>query len=81
VNGELSGVLHGSDTREAWLRAGAALSAVRLTACCHGLATAAFVGVEQDGSLPRRRRQLSDREGWLTVGIGTPYARLNLHPA
>ena len=82
VSGELSGVLHGGDTREAWLRAGAALSAVRLTARCHGLDTAALVGAQQDGRLPRRGpRRISDREGWLTVGIGTPYARLRMRPA
>jgi hypothetical protein len=74
-----SGILHGPDTHEAWLRAGAALSAVRLAAQRHGLATAPVASTDQTGRLPRSgRRLIGDREGWLGVGIGTPYVRLRL---
>lgn len=73
---DLVGLLHGPDTREAWLRAGCALSAVRLTARRRGLrmlAAAAEVG------RPGRRR-IGDGEGWLGVGIGNAYVRLRLPP-
>jgi hypothetical protein len=66
----LAGVLHGPDTREAWLRAGTALSAVRLVADRHGLAAELT-----------ERRGTGDRESWLGVGIATPYARLHLRAA
>jgi len=67
--GTLAGVLHGPDTREAWLRAGAALSAVRLVAHRHGRVLELV-----------QRRHIGEREGWLGVGIATPYARLRLRP-
>lgn len=75
---DLVGVLHGPDTRQAWLRAGAALSAVRLTARRLGLST--VVVTESDRPSARGRRRVGDREGWLGVGIATPYARLRLTP-
>ncbi len=76
---ELAGVLHGADTREAWLRAGAALSAVRLTARRLGLSTVLIPEPHRASSWGRRR--IGEREGWLGVGTGTPYARLRLTPA
>jgi hypothetical protein len=97
--GELVGLLHGPDTREAWLRAGMAASAVRLLGRRHGLATVGaltaqhrrFPTVRHRTSLtgsglpaapPARTgwRRIGDREGWLSVGIGTPYLRLRLAP-
>lgn len=91
--GELVGLLHGPDTREAWLRAGMATSAVRLLARRHGLATATAVAADHPGVTTRRRaslpatrpvragwRRIGEREGWLSVGIGTPYMRLRLGP-
>jgi hypothetical protein len=72
---DLIAVLHGPDTREAWLRAGAALSAVRLMAARYGLV--AVLGLAVDEPRPTRRR-VGEREGWLGVGIGTPYVRLRL---
>ncbi|HEY7223810.1 MAG TPA: hypothetical protein VH561_09505 [Micromonosporaceae bacterium] len=81
-SGELAGVLHGPDTREAWLRAGAALSAVRLTARRHGLATVtAIAGQARSAASRGGRRRVGEREGWLGVGIGTPYVRLRLVPS
>jgi hypothetical protein len=89
----LVGVLHGPDSREAWLRAGMAASAVRLLARRHGLATVtAQAGAPSARQTSRRSspdlpaaariragwRRIGDREGWLTVGIGTPYLRLRL---
>jgi hypothetical protein len=71
--------LHGPDNREAWLRAGAALSAVRLAARRRGLRTVA--SATDDGAARRGRRRIADREGWLGVGIGTPYVRLRLLPS
>jgi hypothetical protein len=71
----LIAVLHGPDTREAWLRAGAALSAIRLMASRRGLA--AMLSLASDEPRPGRRR-VGEREGWLTVGIGTPYVRLRI---
>jgi len=87
---ELIGVLHGPDTREAWLRAGMACSAVGLVAHRLGLNTVtALVGEEHAPprwqTHPGRQaravlRRIGDREGWLGVGIGTPYVRLRLTP-
>jgi hypothetical protein len=73
--GDLIAVLHGPDTREAWLRAGAALSAVRLMSGRYGLA--ALPSLAEDEPRPGRRR-VGEREGWLGVGIGTPYVRLHI---
>ncbi len=75
--GDLIAVLHGPDTREAWLRAGAALSAIRLLASRRGLAAAPSL-VPDAGS--RGRRRVGEREGWLAVGTGTPYVRLRITP-
>jgi hypothetical protein len=72
---DLIAVLHGSDTREAWLRAGAALSAVWLMAGRYGLT--AIPSLAADEPRPGRRR-VGEREGWLGVGIGTPYVRLRI---
>lgn len=73
--GDLLAVLHGADTREAWLRAGAALSAVRLMAGRYGLTAVPSLVAEE----PRPgRRRIGEREGWLAVGIGTPYVRLRI---
>jgi hypothetical protein len=88
----LVGVLHGPDTCESWLRAGMASSAVRLLARQHGLlATITLAlgptarrGARRPSNLPTAARiragwrRIGDREGWLTVGIGTPYLRLRL---
>ncbi len=80
--GDLIAVLHGPDTREAWLRAGSALSAVRLMAGRHGLSVAPSLALEESSSLGRiGRRRLGEREGWLGVGIGTPYVRLRITAA
>ncbi len=73
--GDLIAMLHGPDTREAWLRAGAALSAVRLMAGRYGLT--AVPSLALDDRSPGRRR-VGEREGWLGVGIGTPYVRLRI---
>ncbi len=79
AGGGLVGVLHGPDTHASWLRAGCALSAVRLLASRHGLTTQPEVASDGRGPIPRpQRRRLGDREGWLWVGIGTPYVRLRL---
>jgi hypothetical protein len=79
AGGDLVGVLHGPDTHQAWLRAGAALCAVRLLAGRHGMTTVPEVASSGRGPVLRsERRRLSDREGWLWVGIGTPYVRLRL---
>ena len=73
--GDLIAMLHGPDTREAWLRAGAALSAVRLMAGRYGLTAVPSLAVDE----PRPgRRRVGEREGWLGVGIGTPYVRLRM---
>jgi hypothetical protein len=73
--GDLIAMLHGPDTREAWLRAGAALSAVRLMAGRYGLIAVPSLAVDE----PRPgRRRVGEREGWLGVGIGTPYVRLRI---
>lgn len=81
VGGDLAGVLHGPDTRAGWLRAGAALSAVRLTCVRYGLRLTTTLPGPSSGVGGRAgRRRLSDREGWLGVGIGTPYARLRISP-
>ncbi|MBX6752573.1 MAG: hypothetical protein IRY85_23415 [Micromonosporaceae bacterium] len=86
---EYIGVMHGPDTGEAWLRAGMACSAVRLLARRHGLLTLTAVATDDHAPVvpasptrPARpgRRLLGDREGWLNVGIGTPYVRLRLIP-
>jgi hypothetical protein len=86
----LVGILHGPDTRDAWLRAGMAASAVRLLARRHGLVTVTSAlpntGTRRRAStsllaVPPLRtawRRIGDREGWLTVGISTPYLRLRL---
>lgn len=114
VGPALVGVLHGPDTRLAWLRAGMAASAVRLLARQHGLTTTTTLAAQPSpatgaspagtavitepspagpgpvtrpgrswGIPPSRAnrsgwRRISDREGWLTVGIGTPYLLLRL---
>jgi len=72
---DLIAVLHGPDTREAWLRAGAALSAVWLMVGRYGLT--AMPSLASDEPRPGRRR-VGEREGWLGVGIGTPYVRLRI---
>jgi len=89
---EYIGVMHGPDTGEAWLRAGMACSAVRLLARRFGLRTVTAVAgddhappVPASPARPERpprlgRRLIGDREGWLNVGIGTPYLRLRLAP-
>jgi hypothetical protein len=89
---EYIGVMHGPDTGEAWLRAGMACSAVRLLARRLGLRTVTAVAgddhappVPASPARPDRpprlgRRLIGDREGWLNVGIGTPYLRLRLAP-
>ncbi len=73
--GDLIAMLHGPDTREAWLRAGAALSAVRLMAGRYGLIAALALAADE---LRPSRRRVGEREGWLGVGIGTPYVRLRI---
>jgi hypothetical protein len=76
---DLIAVLHGPDTREAWLRAGSALSAVRLIAGRHGLSVTPSLAFEPAASIGRTGwRRLGEREGWLGVGIGTPYVRLRI---
>jgi hypothetical protein len=89
---EYIGVMHGPDTGEAWLRAGMACSAVRLLARRLGLLTMTAIAdddhappVPASPARPDRRsksgrRLIGDREGWLNVGIGTPYLRLRLTP-
>jgi hypothetical protein len=80
--GDLIAVLHGPDTREAWLRAGSALSAVRLVAGRHRLTVAPTLASEEGvGSGRTGWRRLGEREGWLGVGIGTPYLRLRITAA
>jgi hypothetical protein len=92
VGDEYIGVMHGPDTVEAWLRAGMACSAVRLLARRFGLRTVtAVAGADEVPPVPASparpdrpprpgRRRIGDREGWLNVGIGTPYLRLRLAP-
>jgi hypothetical protein len=89
---EYIGVMHGPDTGEAWLRAGMACSAVRLLARRLGLRAVISVAgddhappVPASPARPDRpprlgRRLIGDREGWLNVGIGTPYLRLRIAP-
>lgn len=87
---DLVGVLHGPDSRDAWLRAGMAASAIRLLARRLGLQTAAALAADASGSaaglgagVGRGRtglRRIGDREGWLSVGIGHAYLRLRLSP-
>jgi hypothetical protein len=66
--GHLVAVLYGENTREAWLRAGEALSAVRLEASRHGL-TARTSLVADDVPSPVRD---------LVVGARTPYLSLHI---
>lgn len=93
--GGLVGLLHGPDTREAWLRAGMAASAVRLHARRHGFSTVTALATDHPGAAAQTApdgppdaapvraawRRIGDREGWLSVGTGTPYLRLRLTPS
>jgi hypothetical protein len=74
-DGDLLAVLHGPDTRDAWLRAGAALSAVQLIASRSGYAAEPSLVADEPRTESRR---VGEREGWLGVGIGTPYVRLRI---